>query len=88
MSEQVLNFIPSNIFEDFANLRPTSTIAVVIFSSLVGVAYLGVARKEPEQAETFKQIIDACDCYAYRYTCFTDGAIWYLSSNDSHDSNV
>lgn len=59
MSEQVLNFIPSNIFEDFANLRPTSTIAVVIFSSLVGVAYLGVARKEPEQAEIFKQIIDA-----------------------------
>lgn len=59
LPEQIISFIPKNVFEDMANLRPTSTIAVVIFSSFVGVAYLGVARKQPEQAATFKKIVDS-----------------------------
>ena len=59
LPQQIVSFIPSNIFEDLAGSRPTSTIAVVIFSALVGTAYLGVARKHPEEALTFKKIIDA-----------------------------
>lgn len=57
--EQITNFIPKNFFADLSNSRDTSTIAVVIFSAFVGVAYLGVARKEPEQAVFFKKIIDS-----------------------------
>lgn len=57
--QQLINFIPANIFEDFANSRPTSIISVVVFSALTGVAYLGVARKEPEHSEMFKTMIDA-----------------------------
>lgn len=56
--EQLLNYIPSNIFEDLANLRISSTISVVIFSVLLGTAYLGVNRKEPEYAKSFKHMID------------------------------
>lgn len=56
--EQLLNYIPSNIFEDLANLRISSTISVVIFSILLGTAYLGVNRKEPEYAKSFKHMID------------------------------
>lgn len=52
---QILSFIPTNIFEDFAGLRDTSTIAVVIFSAFVGVAYLGVRRKQPEEAAIFQK---------------------------------
>lgn len=59
LPQQIIEFVPSNIFEDLAGSRPTSTIAVVIFSALVGIAYLGVARKHPEDAKTFKGIIDA-----------------------------
>lgn len=59
LPEQIVGFIPSNIFEDLAGGRPTSTIAVVIFSAIVGTAYLGVARKQPEEGEIFKKIIDA-----------------------------
>ena len=59
LPQQIVSFIPSNIFEDLAGSRATSTIAVVIFSALVGTAYLGVARKHPDEALTFKKIIDA-----------------------------
>lgn len=57
--QQLVNFIPSNIFRDLSGSRPTSTIAVVIFSAIVGIAYLGIARKKPEEAATFKKIIDS-----------------------------
>src|SRR5699024_10485243 len=43
---QILSFIPQNIFQDFAGLRDTSTISVVIISSLTGLAYMGIKRKE------------------------------------------
>lgn len=49
----------SNPFLDFTGARPTSTIAVVIFAAFLGVAFLGVKHKQPEQAETFKKLVDA-----------------------------
>ncbi|MDN6640627.1 MAG: L-cystine transporter [Tetragenococcus sp.] len=57
--EQILSFIPTNVFADFAGTRDTSTIGVVIFSAFVGVAYLGVKRKSPEQANVFSRIIES-----------------------------
>ncbi|GAK40966.1 L-cystine transporter [Paenibacillus urinalis] len=57
--QQVLEFIPSNPFEDMTGARSTSTIAVVIFSAFVGIAVLGLDRKKPEQADTFRKIINA-----------------------------
>lgn len=59
LPQQITSFIPANIFEDFAGLRPTSNIAVVIFSAMVGMAYLGIENKYQEEAATFKRIIDA-----------------------------
>lgn len=55
--EKIVSFIPSNIFEDLAGSRATSTIAVVIFSAILGMAFIGVRRKEPEQAEVFERIV-------------------------------
>ncbi|WP_042221336.1 L-cystine transporter [Oceanobacillus manasiensis] len=57
--DKILNFIPSNIFLDMTGERSTSVIAVVIFSLLVGIAVLGVRRKNPEQAETFTKIVNS-----------------------------
>src|SRR5690625_727617 len=57
--DKILNFIPSNIFLDFTGERSTSVIAVVIFSMIVGIAVLGLRRKDPEQAEVFTKIINA-----------------------------
>ena len=61
-----MNFVPANIFNDLAGNRSNSTIAVVIFSALVGIAYLGVARKQPEHAQTFRSIIDALHAIVMR----------------------
>lgn len=57
--DQILSFLPSNPFADLTGARTTSTIAVVIFASFVGMAFLGVRRKQPEQAELFAKIVDA-----------------------------
>lgn len=57
--EKILSFIPSNIFLDMTGDRPTSVIAVVIFSMIVGIAVLGLRRKEPEQAKVFTKIVNA-----------------------------
>ncbi|OZI10419.1 L-cystine transporter [Bacillaceae bacterium SAS-127] len=57
--QKIVELIPANPFLDFTGQRGTSTIAVVIFAAFVGMAYLGVKRKEPEQADFFKKIIDA-----------------------------
>jgi len=64
--QQILSFIPNNIFNDLAGLRGTSTIAVVIFSAFVGIAYLGVARKQPEHGDFFKKIIDSLHAIVMR----------------------
>ncbi|CDQ38240.1 MULTISPECIES: L-cystine transporter [Virgibacillus] len=57
--QKILNFIPSNIFLDMTGERSTSVIAVVIFSVIVGIAVLGVRRKNPEQAEMFTKIVNS-----------------------------
>lgn len=57
--QQILSFIPKNIFADFAGTRPTSTIGVVIFAAFVGIAYLGIKRKAPKEAEFFANLIDS-----------------------------
>ncbi|VEF47536.1 sodium:dicarboxylate symporter [Bacillus freudenreichii] len=57
--QKILSFIPSNIFLDMTGERSTSVIAVVIFSIIVGIAVLGLRRKNPEQAEMFTKIVNA-----------------------------
>jgi uncharacterized protein len=58
LPQQIIELIPSNPFLDLTGARATSTIAVVIFAAFIGVAYLGVKRKQPEQAEFFAKLID------------------------------
>lgn len=57
--QQIVAFIPKNVFADFAGTRPTSTIGVVIFAAFVGIAYLGVKRKAPKEADFFANLIDS-----------------------------
>ncbi|MFD2637377.1 L-cystine transporter [Piscibacillus salipiscarius] len=57
--QRILEFIPTNPFQDMTGDRATSTIAVVIFSAFIGIAVLGLRRKKPEHAEFFTKMIDA-----------------------------
>ncbi|MHC5549894.1 L-cystine transporter [Carnobacterium maltaromaticum] len=57
--EQVVSFIPTNVFADLSGSRSTSTIAVVIFSAFIGIAYMGVNKKDPETGEFFAKLINS-----------------------------
>lgn len=59
LPQQILELLPKNPFLDFTGQRATSTIAVVIFASFIGFAYLRVARKQPDHGELLKSAIDA-----------------------------
>ncbi|RXT08013.1 L-cystine transporter [Ammoniphilus sp. CFH 90114] len=58
LPKQIIELLPANPFLDFTGQRSTSTIAVVIFAAFLGFAYLGVRKKQPEQAEMFAKMID------------------------------
>ncbi len=59
LPQQILELLPKNPFLDFTGQRATSTIAVVIFASFIGFAYLRVAHKQPDHGELLKRAIDA-----------------------------
>ena len=58
IADMLVRFIPKNIFEDLAGLRPTSIIAVVIFGILLGIAGLMVTRDNPEQGARFRSFTE------------------------------
>lgn len=61
LPQQIISFFPTNIFSDLAGTRATSTIAVVIFSVVTGIAYLGLRKTEPEIAAQVAKGINVLD---------------------------
>lgn len=59
LPQMILSFIPVNVFADLAGSRSTSTIAVVIFATIVGVAYLKLRGRDSDQADFFKRLVDS-----------------------------
>ncbi|MED1790872.1 L-cystine transporter [Brevibacillus laterosporus] len=58
LPQKIVELLPANPFLDLTGQRSTSTIAVVIFAALLGVAFLGVKGKQPEHATFFAKIVD------------------------------
>ena len=56
LPQEILSFIPTNPFADLAGARSTSTIAVVIFSAILGVAYIRLRDKDVDQADFFNSL--------------------------------
>ena len=56
LPQQITAFFPQNIFADFAGMRSTSTIAVVIFSLFVGLAFLAVKKEQPQTTTSCRNI--------------------------------
>ncbi|MBY6187345.1 L-cystine transporter [Marinobacter hydrocarbonoclasticus] len=53
IARTLVDLIPANPFLDMTGARDTSIISVVIFSAFVGIAALGVHKKQPELADKF-----------------------------------
>lgn len=66
VSKMVLDFLPANPFLDMTGARKTSTIAVVVFSVMVGLAATGIARKKPEIFASFKHFVDVAQAIVMR----------------------
>lgn len=58
LPQKIVELLPANPFLDLTGQRSTSTIAVVIFAALLGIAFLGVKGKQPEHAAFFAKIVD------------------------------
>lgn len=58
LTDMLVRFIPTNVFYDLTQARPTSIIAVVIFGILFGIAALLVGRDDPEKGETIFSFVD------------------------------
>ena len=59
VSEELLAIIPSNIFVDLANQRPTSTLGVVIFAALLGMSIKYLEKDKNNQFLVLKDLINA-----------------------------
>jgi hypothetical protein len=58
LDQMITDFIPTNPFLDLTGVRANSIPAVVVFCLFVGIAYLGVYKKEQQIALKFKNAID------------------------------
>lgn len=58
ITDMLVRFIPTNVFEDLTQSRPTSIIAVVIFGILFGIAALLVGRDDPEKGQQIFGFVD------------------------------
>lgn len=62
----LISLIPSNPFMDMTGARSTSIIGVVIFSAFIGVAVLGLHRKQPEVAGHFERTVEVAHAIVMR----------------------
>ena len=56
-TDLLVRFVPDNIVEDLAGLRPTSIISVVLFAAILGLACLRVANTDAAKADAIEQFI-------------------------------
>ncbi|MBI3713062.1 MAG: cation:dicarboxylase symporter family transporter [Burkholderiales bacterium] len=66
LPSMLLSFIPANPFLDMTGARKTSTIAVVIFAMLIGIAAIGIAEKKAEIFKSFAHFIEVAQAIVMR----------------------
>lgn len=58
LADMLVRFVPSNIFLDLTEARPTSVIAIVIFGILFGIAALLVSAEDPVRGDRIHDAVD------------------------------
>jgi L-cystine uptake protein TcyP (sodium:dicarboxylate symporter family) len=59
VAQRLIEIIPTNIFYSFTGQAPNSTLGVVVFSMLLGIAILSIRAKFPKEAETMTNLLNA-----------------------------
>ncbi len=65
---RLLSMVPKNIFRDFSEDNDSSILGVVIFSSILGFAVLGVQKKDEEKAMPFVKFLESLNAIVLRMT--------------------
>ena len=60
IQQRLLNIIPINPFEALTGQGSAPTISVVLFATILGLAVLGVRKKNPEATVPFEQMVNSC----------------------------
>jgi L-cystine uptake protein TcyP (sodium:dicarboxylate symporter family) len=58
VADMLVSFVPSNVFLDLTEARPTSIIGVVVFGILFGIAALGVSRENPVRGRAIAEFVE------------------------------
>ena len=66
LAEMLVSFIPSNVFLDLTEARPTSIIGVVIFGILFGIAALRVSMENPQRGRAIREFVDTAQAIILR----------------------
>ena len=66
LPSMILSFIPANPFLDLTGARKTSTIAVVLFSSFIGISATGIAARQPDMFASFNHFIKVAHAIVMR----------------------
>jgi uncharacterized protein len=59
IQDQILELIPTNPFYSLTGQGSNATLSVVVFAAFIGVAVVGIRKKNPQSAETFTKFLDA-----------------------------
>jgi len=58
LADMLVRFVPSNVFLDLTDARPTSIIGVAVFGILFGIAALGVGRENEARGHAIRSFIE------------------------------
>ncbi|MCL2557764.1 MAG: cation:dicarboxylase symporter family transporter [Treponema sp.] len=59
IAQRIIEIIPTNVFNAFAGQAPNSTLGVVLFSMLLGVAILSIRAKFPKESEIMTSFLSS-----------------------------
>lgn len=68
IQEQLMEIIPTNPFYSMTGQGSNSTLSVVFFAAFVAIAAIGIRKRNPESAETFKKLIKSIQDVVMRMT--------------------
>jgi uncharacterized protein len=59
VQDQLLEIVPTNPFYSMTGQGSNSTLSVVFFAAFIGIATIGIRKKNPGSAETFSKFLNA-----------------------------
>jgi L-cystine uptake protein TcyP (sodium:dicarboxylate symporter family) len=70
VQDQILEIIPTNPFYSLTGQGSNATLSVVVFAAFIGIAVVGIRRKNPQSAEIFTKFLNALNDVVMRMVTY------------------